>query len=217
MSNFPATYHGKPLQTPARNPLVLPTTALADAIMAEWAALKGEKPDPQKLPLTGFAALTLDIITPQRAAIIEELLEYGETDLLFYREENAEALQIQQAKEWQSWIGWAQERFGTNYHIAGGIIPVAQPAENAAKHLAAIEALDDWQLACLAVVVKGTTSLILGLAFMEGALNATSLFPLAWLEESHNIQQWGEDAEIAAKAAKLKAELEAAERWLRFL
>ena len=217
MSNFPATYHGKPLLSPARKPLLLPNAALAQAIMAEWAALGEEKPDPQKLPLTGFAALTLDIITPQRAAIIEELLEYGETDLLFYREENAEALQIQQAKEWQPWVQWAEQRLGTHYHIAGGIIPVAQPAENAAKHLAAIEALTDWQLACLAVVVKGTTSLILGLAFMEGHLNAANLFPLAWLEESHNLSQWGEDAEIAAKAAKLRVELEAAEHWLRLL
>lgn len=216
-SLYPALHSGKQLYTPARNPLVLPNPSLAEAVSAEWEALGTTKPDPGLLPLTSFAALTLDVMANQRESVLEELLEYGETDLLFYREDSAEELQLQQAREWQSWIQWAEKRFATEYHLAGGIMPITQPETNHAKHRAIIEKLDNWQLSCLAVVVKSTTSLLLGIAFVEGVLDAKRLYILARLEEEWNIRQWGEDAEATEKADRLRADLEAAERWRNLL
>lgn len=239
---LPVLHQGKPLMTPAKQPLSAPNQAVADAIAAEWAVLGNDdlsllsrtseartsdqvgaqparRQEPkamsayQKLPLTGFSALTIDLITPQREAVTEELLEYGETDLLLYREDVEATLSARQVKEWNPWIEWAKQQFHTHYELGIGIVPVAQPISNADKHLAAIEALSPWQLACLAVVVKPTTSLILGLAFMRGALSAEELFHLSRLEEEYNIERWGleEDAEEAAN--NLLRDLQAAQRW----
>ncbi len=199
--------------SPARNPLAAPSPALAAAIVKEWEALGEAKPAPEKLPLTGFAALVADILHLQRQEVVTELLAYGETDLLCYREAEDAALEAQQAALWQPWIRWAEQKLGTKYHLAGGIMPVTQPAENYLKHQQAIAALSDWQLAALAVVVKSTTSLILGLAFIAGELDAPTLFTLARLEEAHNTRKWGEDAEAAAKAARLSEELQNAAYW----
>lgn len=210
---LPVLHQGKPLMTPAKQPLSAPNQAVVDAIIAEWEALGEAKPNPRLLPLTGFAALTIDLITPQREAVIAELLEYGETDLLLYRDETSSPLFTQQQQAWEPWLRWAENKLGTSYVVATGIVPVVQPAENAAKYRNMLESLSSWQLACLATVVKPTTSLILGLAFLLRAMDASQLFYLSRLEESHNIAQWGEDEEATAKAASLQQDLEAAQKW----
>ncbi len=50
---------GKPLRTPARAPLDLPTRALAEAIAAEWQA-QAETVWPSTMPLTPLAATAID-------------------------------------------------------------------------------------------------------------------------------------------------------------
>ena len=51
---------GRPLKTPMRNALLLPTTALTDAVVAEWRAVEKEI-DPAKMPFTGFANADLTV------------------------------------------------------------------------------------------------------------------------------------------------------------
>lgn len=202
---------GKAVQTPARRPLMLPNAALAEAVAAEWNALS-DTIDKNKLPLTGMASLALDIAAPRRDELLEELLEYGETDLLFYRSEE-EALAKTQQVSWQPWINHAQVAFETRYMVTDGIMPVSQPSANRFKHTAQLETLDAWQLALLAAVVKPTTSLILGWFFLRGKIDAAELFTLSRLEEAHNIAQWGEDDEAKQKAESIRADLQVAQHW----
>ena len=54
---------GKPVRTPARSALVLPTLALAQAIAAEWDA-QGELLDPNAMPLTRLANSAIDGVAP---------------------------------------------------------------------------------------------------------------------------------------------------------
>lgn len=206
---------GKALTSPAKHQLVLPNAALAQAIADEWNA-QGTELDKTQLPLTGMASLALDIAVPRRGELVEELLEYGETDLLFYRSDDEE-LAAEQHRQWQPWINHAQVSFGTRYEVTDSIMPVAQPAENHEKHLAVLETLDHWQLALLAAVVKPTTSLILGWFFAQNKLGAEELFTLSRIEESHNLAKWGEDDEAKAKAESIRADLAASERWRSLL
>jgi len=202
----------QPLYTPGKHKLRVPTRKLAEAIAAEWDA-QGEKIDKHRLWLTGYASLALDIITHQRNELLEELAEYGETDLLLYHEDQEEALITLQATEWLPWVDWARKRFGTHYLIAGGIMPVAQPVENRAKHIHALESWNIWQLAGMAGSVKITTSFLLSTAFMENALNAADLYRLSRLEEDYNIRKWGEDDEAIAKAKNVAEELHYLQIW----
>jgi chaperone required for assembly of F1-ATPase len=63
---------GRPVRTPKRNALVLPTPALAQAVAAEWNAV-GEEMDPRALPMTGLANAAIDIVEPDRLAFAEAL------------------------------------------------------------------------------------------------------------------------------------------------
>jgi chaperone required for assembly of F1-ATPase len=204
---------GKPLLTPARHELVVPSEALAEALAAEWQALGDGKINPAKLPLTGFAALTLDVVMPGRESVTEELVEYGDTDLIFYRDGEENELRHQQDKLWQPWLDWAVKRYDTVYQATYSVTPVMQDPRNAARHKEALAELDPWQLACLAVAVKCSTSLILGLAFLHRVISAGQLFSLSRLEETYNISRWGEDSEAEAKATRTREELVHAERW----
>lgn len=202
---------GKVLTTPAKHKLVLPNDALAQAIADEWNA-QPEQIDKNKLPLTGMASLALDIAAPRRNELIVELLEYGETDLLFYRAED-EGLAEQQRIRWQVWMNNAQVAFGTRYEVTNSIMPISQASENNAKHVELLDGLDKWQLALLAAVIKPTTSFILGWFFVQGQLNADEIFELSQLEEAHNAAKWGVEEEAKAKAESVKADLLVSELW----
>lgn len=206
---------GKSLNTPAKHQVMLPNQALAQAIADEWNA-QGNEIDKNTLPLTGMASLAIDIAAPRRNELLVELLDYGDTDLLYYRSDD-EALNQQQHVKWQPWLNNAQVVFGTRYEATNSIMPITQAPENHEKHLALIETLDQWQLALLAAVVKPTTSLILGWFFVQGELDDAKMFELSQMEEAFNHAQWGEDAEAKQKADAIRADLATAAHWRSLL
>ena len=206
---------GKQLTTPAKNTVILPNAELAQAVANEWNA-QGESIDKNALPLTGMASLALDIALPRREELLEELLEYGETDLLFYHSDEAE-LAKQQHVQWQPWINRAQVAFNTRYETTDNVMPIAQPSENKTKHAAKLEGLDHWKLALLAAVMKPTTSLLLGWFYLENELNDAELFTLSQLEEAHNAAKWGEDAETREKSESVRQDLATATLWRSLL
>ena len=72
---------GRPMRTPAKAVLVVPTRALAEAIAAEWGAVP-DKADinVSHLPLTRLAATGLDRVASQRARVIEDTAKYAGSD-----------------------------------------------------------------------------------------------------------------------------------------
>src|SRR3954465_374016 len=78
---FRLTLDGRPANTPARNPLSLPTRALAEKVAAEWAA-QDTVIDPAKMPLTRIANTSIDGVAPRHAAVVEDLCAYAGTDLI---------------------------------------------------------------------------------------------------------------------------------------
>ncbi len=203
----------KPLYTPAKAELVVPNYALAQEIASEWRQ-QGNDIIYQQLAMTSFAALVLDVIAPNPEAVLQELLAYGDTDLLLYREDREPELYEQQNKQWQPWVEWAQQEFATNYIITTGIMPVAQPDINQNKHSEVInKSYNKWQLAALIAVAKDTTSLILAHGFMQHKLDAEQLFLLSRLEENFNISKWGQEPEMIERAAMVQANLYAAQKW----
>ncbi len=103
---FTVRLDGRPVKTPAKAPLVLPTLALAQAIAAEWDAQTGTV-RPATMPLTRAANSAIDKVAPMRAEVIAELAGYGGTDLLCYRAEGPEALVARQAAAWDPLLDWA--------------------------------------------------------------------------------------------------------------
>ena len=210
------TLDGKPVRTPGRVPLALPTDALAEAIAEEWRAV-GEKLDPRAMLLTGLANAAIDRIAPDTAAFVAGLAAYGESDLLYYRAEMPEPLVARQEAAWDPLLDWARGRYDVHFETTAGVMHRPQPPATIARLGEAVAALDAFQLAGLSPLVTVSGSLVAALALLEGAADADTVWAAAHIDEEWQAEQWGhDDLAIGAREAR-RADFNAAARFLSLL
>lgn len=203
----------RPVRTPGRAPLLLPTAALADAIAEEWRAVDGDI-DPRAMPLTGMANAAIDRIAPDPAAFAAGLAAYGESDLLCYRADSPPDLVVRQAALWDRPLDWARDRYDVHFEIVAGVIHRPQPDATIERLGAAIAVRATFELAPLSPIVTITGSLVLALALAERAMDTDAVWAAANLDEDWQAEQWGED-ELAIKARETRQrDFEAAARFL---
>lgn len=207
---------GRPIRTPGKLPLVMPTRALAQAIAAEWDA-QADVIDPNTMPLTRAANSAVEKVTPQFAAVADMLAGYGGTDLLSYRASGPATLAERQAAGWDPLIDWAARALRAPLKITEGVIPVAQDAGALARLRARLDALTPWQLTALHDLVTLPGSLILGLAVLEGRLDADAAHALSRIDETFQAERWGRDDEAEATAAARLDAMRVAARLLDLL
>lgn len=196
---------GRPVRTPARAPLALPTPTLAEAVAAEWRR-QGETVDPATMPMTGLANAALDHVAPNPADFAAGVARYAQSDLLCYRADGPEALVARQAAAWNPLLDWARARYDVAFAVTQGIIPVPQPEETLARLGAAVAALDPFRLTGMSTLVTLSGSLVCGLAVVEGGHDPVAVWQAAEIDEAWQVEQWGEDAEAAARSARRAAE-----------
>jgi chaperone required for assembly of F1-ATPase len=213
---FSVLLDGKPILTPARAPLALPTGALAQAIAEEWRA-QTQTIDPETMPLTKLANTVIDGVARNRAAVIEQTCAIGRSDHLCYRAEEPAVLMARQAALWDPLLDWAWARYGARLKTGQGIGFVEQPVDALAALDAAVASFDDFALAALHSAAALSGSLVLALALAEGRLDATQAFEASQLDERFQAERWGRDGEAERRRGHLLAELHAAERFLRLL
>ena len=206
----------RPVKTPARHALALPTAALAEAVAAEWNA-QGEEVDPRAMPLTGLANAAIDRVAPDKEAFAAGLALYGESDLLCYRADAPAALVARQAAAWDPILAWARRRYDVDFAAVTGIVHRAQPAHTIAQLRQAVAARDSFELAALSPLVTISGSLLVALALAEEAIDLEPAWAAATVDEAWQAEQWGEDEEASARIALRRAEFEAADRFLRLL
>ncbi|WP_150290939.1 ATP12 family chaperone protein [Sphingobium estronivorans] len=202
---FEIRLDGRPVRTPARAPLALPNATLAEAIAEEWRA-QGETVDPRSMPFTGLANGAIDQIAPHRESFASGIARYGTSDLLCYRAEGPGELIDREAAAWDPLLDWARHRYDVTFVVTQGIIPVAQPVETLERLDAAVAALDPFTLAGLSTLVTLSGSLVCGLAIVDGGHDADLIWTAAEIDEAWEIEQWGEDAEAAARSAQRRHE-----------
>ena len=98
-----------------------------------------------------------------------------------------------------------------------GILPVTQPPDAMARLAAVVGELDDFTLAALLRATQACGSLVLGLALIQGRIDAEAAFVASFVDDDFQIERWGEDAEAMARRAALRADVATAERFLRLL
>ncbi|KFG89690.1 ATP12 ATPase [Sphingobium herbicidovorans NBRC 16415] len=203
---------GRPVRTPARAALALPTVRLAEAVADEW-RLQGETVDPRTMPFTGLANGAIDQITPNRDSFAAGIARYGTSDLLCYRAEGPVELIGREAAAWDPLLDWARRRYDVTFRVTHGIIPVDQPSETLERLEGAVMAYDPFMLAGLSTLVTLSGSLVCGLAVVEGGHDADTVWMASEIDEAWEIEQWGEDAEAAARSARRREEFAMAQRF----
>jgi chaperone required for assembly of F1-ATPase len=204
------------LQTPARAPLLLPRRRLTEAVAAEWDA-QAEKIVPASMPLMQLAATAIDRTGPQRGQVLRDIVGYAETDLVCYRADRPPELVARQSAAWQPLVDWLTLRFDAPLLVTTGIVPKAQPAGALAALRAAVEPLDAFWLTALHSATTACGSVAIALALAERRLDAEGAWQASQLDETFQIEQWGEDAEAAARRAALRRDLEATSRFMALL
>jgi len=206
----------RPVKTPGRLPLVLPTPALAELVADEWRMVTGEV-DPRTMPATGLANAAIERIAPDPRAFAAGLAKYGETDLLCYRAETPTPLVERQAASWDPPLDWARRRYDVRIDTTAGIVHRPQPPATIARLGEAIAAQDAWTLAALSPVVTITGSLVLALALAEGAMTPDAVWTAAQVDEDWQAEQWGKDPLATATTAAHRRDFDATARFLAAL
>lgn len=200
----------RPVRTPAKAALTVPTMAMAEAIAAEWDAQE-ELLDPGTMPVTRGANAAIDKVAAQREEVIALLADYGDSDLLCYRAAGPDALIAQQAQGWDPMLDWASEALGARLLVGEGVMHVPQNPDALAKMTAQVAALDNFALAAAHDLISISGSLVLALAVTKDAITPQEAWRLSRIDEHWQIAQWGEDEEAAAmEATKQNAFFDAA-------
>ncbi len=207
---------GRPVKTPAGKPLVVASKALAEAVAEEWRA-QGETVDPASMPMMQLAATALDRAGPERDAILGQLMKYAGTDLLCYRADFPPDLVARQTAGWTPVLDWATRELDAALVTTRGVIAVDQPADALDALRRRVDSYDVWRLTALQLATAASGSLMLALALVEGFLDAERAFALSQLDETYQIEQWGEDAEATERRAALARDIGSAERFLALL
>lgn len=207
---------GRPMRTPGKNPLVVPSAPLAGAIAAEWDAQLDDI-RPAAMPLTRLAATAIDRTASLRDKVIEEVANYAGTDLVCYHAEHPPALAARQQAAWQPLIDWATARYDAALAVTSGVIPTRQSPAALKAFAAAVAAQDDFRLTALHALTGACGSLVIALAVVEARLDADEAFAASQLDETFQIEAWGEDDEAVVRRRALAADIGAASRFLELL
>ncbi|OUR77442.1 hypothetical protein A9Q83_10840 [Alphaproteobacteria bacterium 46_93_T64] len=210
---FSIVLDGRSIKTPAKAAFILPSLAIAEEVASEWDAQK-DKVDPSTMPTMKYAATAIDRVTTQREKVIDEIAGFGATDLVCYRASYPEFLKTKQTDAWDPLLVWVKDTHGVTLRVTTGVGYIAQEDEALAKLRAIIDTQSDLQLSAIHDIVSLSGSLVVTLAVMSGILDAQQAFEVSELDETHIIEEWGEDAESAKRRKNNKVSLEAAIKFL---
>jgi len=214
--DFAILLDGRPVKTPARASLAVPTEALAEAVADEWRSV-GETIEPRAMPLTGLANAAIDRVEPNKAAFAEALARYAESDLTCYRATGPQELVAVQEIAWDALLAWARRRYDVVFATTEGVVHVAQPTATVEQLTHAVEALDAFHLAGLSPLVEIGGSLVAALALLDRAITPLQAWDAVSIDERWQIEQWGADEEAEAAIENRRRNFLAAARFLELL
>jgi chaperone required for assembly of F1-ATPase len=206
------TLDGRPIRTQGGQPQVVPGPDLAEALAGEWRG-QDEDIDPRAFPLRDLADYAIDHVRHDRAATIDKLLAYGETDTLCYRADPDEPLYRRQRALWDPLLAAFETRHGVRFERIHGVVHRPQPSETLARLRAALETRDDFTLAALHALAPLAASLTIALTALEPGNEVRKLFDAANCEQDWQAELWGWDALAKDARAQRLAAFEAATRF----
>lgn len=209
---FAVHLDARPVRTPLKAQLVLPTQTLAEVVAAEWQAQE-RKVDPTTMPFTRTANSAIDTVARQFDAVARMLSEYGGSDLLCYRAEEPDELIALQSQGWDPLLDWAATALGAPLQVTTGVVHVAQPAASLETLHRQVSGLDVFRLAAFHDLVAISGSLILALAVVHRRITVEEAWQLSRIDEDWQISQWGEDEEAAEVAGLKQSALRHADRF----
>lgn len=199
---FEIRLDGRPVKTPAKRALIVPSAKMAQRLTSEWDAQE-DVVDPTTMPWTRSANAAIDKVSQQRREVEDHLSEYAATDLLCYRAETPAALVARQSEAWDTMLEWVANEFGARLLVTSGVMPVTQEPSDIERLRERMHSMSGFQMTGFHDLVTLSGSYVLGLAVVERRAASDQIWELSRVDEAWQIEQWGEDEE-ASENAELK-------------
>lgn len=214
--DFRVELDGRPIRTPEGSDIVLPTLALATHVAKEWSEQEDEI-KPLTMPLMRLACTAVDKVTPVRDQVIEQLVRYGESDLVCYRSSEPEDLIALQNETWQPVLDWLDQTHEIKLNVTHGIVHIAQPEISLSRLAIVIDKYKNFELAGLGELTQLTGSLTLALACMAKEISGETIFLASQLDDDWQADKWGEDYEAVDRRNNLQADISSAVQFIEYL
>jgi chaperone required for assembly of F1-ATPase len=212
---FLLTLDGRTARTPGKQPLAVPSRGLAEALAEEWQG-QGAEIDPSTMPVTRIVNSAIDGVSPRQAEVVDDLVRYAGSDLVYYRASEPERLARSQDDAWRPVLDWVKETHGARFTLSEGVMHVAQPAEAIGAVRAAIERIKSpFALAALHVMTTLSGSVLIALAHASRRLDAEQAWTAAHVDELYQESVWGQDYEAMERRRRREADFMAASRVFR--
>lgn len=211
-AGFGVELDGRPVKTPAKRGLAVPTRTMAEAIAAEWDAQEGEI-RPVTMPVTRAANAAIDKVAHQHAEVAEMIAAYGDSDLTCYRAETPEELAQRQAAAWDPLLDWTDATFGARLIPVAGVMHAPQDARALKRLAREVHAMDPFRLTAFHDLVGLSGSLVIGLAAIHEVKGIGALWRLSRIDETWQEEQWGVDEEAREQAQRKEYDFLAAKRF----
>ena len=173
------------------------------------------------MPLTQMLTTTIDRAS-QRESMATAVMAYLNSDLICYPADEPEGLRQEQVKLWASWLQWFEKRFGISLLTTYSLSRLDQPDAAHALLSAYIKELDAHSFTVLQIAVGVSGSVVLGVAFLEGAISAPEVWRCALCEELyyervHDLEKHGLDPIEQKRRDSMLRDLETARYYLRLI
>ncbi|MEO9336927.1 ATP12 family protein [Mesorhizobium sp. SB112] len=215
--SFAIHLDGKSVRTPTKALLALRTEAAADLVAEEFRA-QVEVIDPVSMPVMRLVNTAIDGVVNDPQAVLEDILRFASSDMLFYRADTPERLVALQDEAWDPILEWARVSLGARFTLAEGVVHVQQPREAIGAVGIHLQKRDDpLKLAALHLMTSLTGSALIAIAVEAGEIDLETAWTAAHIDENWNIEHWGQDSEALARQQARKRDMLAAVKLLEAL
>lgn len=204
-SGFAIELDARPVKTPAKSALIVPTRAMANAIASEWDA-QDDEIKPQSMPVTRGANAAIDKVRVQHEEVADLIAAYADADLLCYRADSPAGLVTRQADAWDPLLEWAEDTLGARLRPVTGVMHSPQDADALAHLSRQVHAMDTFSLTAFHDLVSLSGSLVIGFAALKGLRDPATLWQVSRVDEIWQAEQWGVDEEAQEVAERKEAE-----------
>jgi len=122
-----------------------------------------------------------------------------------------------QHKTWQPLVDWVRREFDAPLTVTAGVMPRPQSAAALQALRRTIDGLDDLELTALQALTGVCGSLVIALALHGGLIDADQAWAASQLDETFQIEKWGEDAEATKRRQALLTDIRNTARFLELL
>ncbi|RCL01962.1 MAG: ATPase [Candidatus Tokpelaia sp. JSC188] len=201
---------GKSVMTPAQRLLKLPTEAMANLVVNEF-CLQREVINLTLMPITRLINSVIDSVFNDFQPIVEDILRFTATDMLFYRADSPHELVVRQNEHWDPILDWVRKEIGASFITGSGIVHIEQSFESLlAVSLYLRRFTSPFALAALHIMTTLTGSALITLCMAVGEIDIVNGWQMSCLDENWTAEQWGEDDEAVARRNFHENEIRAA-------